>query len=107
MTMRKKKKEDQTQYGEHLRAIFQANDLRETIATLNDYLAFDYNLPPISDNQEDYDLKTTTSLITFLNTEVEWCGIENPRDAIYFIEEEAWDKFISENPGLTSGNEPQ
>ena len=86
---------------EHLKAIFQAYDLTETIATLNDYLAFDGYNPPISDNQDDYDMNTTTNLIEFLDTSVDWCGLEYPRDAISFIQEEAWTTFTRENPGIT------
>ena len=86
---------------EHLKAIFQAYDLTETIATLNDYLAFDSYNPPISDNQDDYDLNATTNLIAFLDTSVDWCGLEYPRDAIGFIQEEDWKTFTMENPEIT------
>ena len=85
---------------EQFKAIFQAYDLTETIATLNDYLAFDGYNPPISDNQDDYDLNTTTNLIAFLDTSVDWYGQEYPREAINFIQEEAWETFTIENRGI-------
>ena len=85
---------------EQFKAIFQAYDLTETIATLNDYLAFDGYNPPISDNQDDYNLNTITNLIAFLDTSVDWYGQEYPREAIGFIQEEAWETFTIENRGI-------
>ena len=90
---------------EHLDAIFQAYDLTEIIATLNDYLAFNsYSplIPLISDEQDNYDLNATTNLIEFLDTSVDWCGREHPRDAIGFIQEENWKTFTMENPEITT-----
>ena len=84
----------------HLGAIFQAYDLTENIATLNDYLAFDGYNPPISDDQDDYDLNTATNLIAFLDDSVDWYGREYPREAINFIQEEAWETFTIENPRI-------
>ena len=73
---------------EHLNAIFQAYDIEEIITTLNDYLAFASYSPLISDEQDNYDLNATTNLIEFLDTSVDWCGPEYPRDAIAFIQKE-------------------
>ena len=87
---------------EQLEAIFQAYDLEETIATLNDYLAFASYSPLISDEQNNYDLNATTNLIQFLDTSVDWCGPEYPRDAIAFIQEENWKTFTQENPEITT-----
>ena len=85
---------------EHLTAVFQAYDLHEILATLNDYLAFDGRTPSISDNEDEYDLGTAVNLIAFLDTSVEWCGREHPRDAISFIQDDAWTAFMEENPGI-------
>ena len=87
---------------EHLEAIFQAYDLEEIIATLNDYLAFAGYSPLISDEQDNYDLKDTTNLIQFLDTSIDWCGPKYPRDAITFIQEEKWKTFTMENPEITT-----
>ena len=87
---------------EHMEAIFQAYDLEEIIATLNDYLAFAGYSPLISDEQDKYDLNDTTNLIEFLDTSVDWCGLEYPRDAIAFIQEENWKTFTMENPEITT-----
>ena len=46
----------------HLTAVFQAYDLDNIIAALNDYLAFEAYTPPISNNQDHYDLGTTANL---------------------------------------------
>ena len=87
---------------EHLEAIFQAYDLEEIIATLNDYLAFANYSPIISSEQNNYDLNATTNLIEFLDTSVDWCGLKYPRDTIAFIEEENWNTFTMENPEITT-----
>ena len=87
---------------EHLEAIFQAYDLEEIIATLNDYLAFAGYSPLISDEQNKYDLNDTTNLIAFLDSSVEWCGLKYPQDAIAFIEEESWKTFTMENTEITT-----
>ena len=87
---------------EQLQAIFQAYDLEEIIATLNDYLAFASYSPLISDEQNKYDLNDTTNLIKLLDTSVDWCGTEYPRDAIAFIQEENWKTFTMENPEITT-----
>ncbi len=87
---------------EHQGAIFHAYDLEEIIATLNDYLAFASYSPLISDEQDNYDLNATTNLIEFLDTSVDWCGREYPRDAIGFIQEENWKTFTMENPEITT-----
>ena len=82
--------------------IFQAYDLDNIIAALNDYLAFEAYTPPISNNQDHYDLGTAANLVAFLDSSVEWCGRESPRDAISFIEEENWKTFTMENPEITT-----
>ena len=87
---------------EHLPAVFQAYDLDNIIAALNDYLAFEAYTPPISNNQDHYDLGTAANLVAFLDSSVEWCGQESPRDAIAFIEEENWKTFTMENPEITT-----
>ena len=86
----------------HHRAIFQAYNLEELIATLNDHLALAGYSPIISDDQNKYDLNTTTSLIKFLDTSVDWCSREHPRDAIGFIREKNWKTFTTENPEITT-----
>ena len=86
----------------HLAAVFQAYDLQNIIAALNDYLALEYYDPPISNNQDHYDLGTATNLVAFLDSSVEWCGMESLRDAISFIEEKSWKTFIMENPEITT-----
>ena len=87
---------------EHLAAVFQAYDLHQIIAALNDYLALEVYDPPISNNQDHYDLGTTANLVAFLDSSVEWCGMESLRDAISFIEEENWKTFTMENPEITT-----
>ena len=47
---------------EHLTAVFQAYDLDNIIAALNDYLAFEAYTPPISNNQDHYDLGAAANL---------------------------------------------
>ncbi len=85
---------------EHLKAVFQAYDLENIIAALNDYLAFEAYAPPISDNQDHYDLGAAANLVAFLDSSVDWCGRESPRDAISFIQQDAWTIFMEENPGI-------
>ena len=87
---------------EYLAAVFQAYDLDNIIAALNDYLAFEAYNPPISNNQDRYDLGTAANLVAFLDSSVEWCGMESLRDAISFIEEESWKTFTMENPEITT-----
>ena len=86
---------------EHLTAVFQAYDLDNIIAALNDYLAFEAYTPPISNNQDHYDLGTAANLVAFLDSSVEWCGQESPRDAIAFIEEEKKKKTGRPSPWRT------
>ena len=87
---------------EHLAAVFQAYDLDNIIAALNDYLALEVYDPPISNNQDHYDLGIAANLVSFLDSSVEWCGMESLRDAISFIEEESWKTFTMENPEITT-----
>ena len=86
----------------HLAAIFQAYDLGNIIAALNDYLALEVYDPPINNNQDHYDLGIAANLVAFLDSRVEWCGMESLRDAISFIEEESWKTFTMENPEITT-----
>ena len=87
---------------EYLAAVFQAYDLDNIIAALNDYLALEVYDPPISNNQDRYDLGTAANLVAFLDSSVEWCGLKYPQDAIAFIEEESWKTFTMENPEITT-----
>ena len=87
---------------EHLAAVFQAYDLHQIIAALNDYLALEVYDPPISNNQDHYDLGIAANLVAFLDSSVEWCGMESLRDAIAFIQEENWKTFTMENPEITT-----
>ena len=76
--------------------------MHNIITALNDYLAFEAYNPPISNNQDHYDLGIAANLVAFLDSSVEWCGRESARDAISFIRRKLEDLHHGE-PGNNHG----